>query len=118
MKPRIQGTPDYIAPEQVKRKPLDQRTDIFNLGATMFWALTGKNVPTLIPQANDISAFMGQRKFSSPHEMHHRIPIGVSNLVMDCVKEEPLRRPASMDDIISRLDLLIHSVFAKKLSNQ
>jgi serine/threonine-protein kinase len=118
MKPRIQGTPDYIAPEQVKRKHLDQRTDIFNLGATMFWALTGKNVPTLIPQANDISAFMGQRKFSSPHEMHSRIPIGVSNLVMDCVKEEPLRRPGSMDDIISRLDLLIHSVFAKKLSNQ
>jgi eukaryotic-like serine/threonine-protein kinase len=118
MKPRIQGTPDYIAPEQVKRKPLDQRTDIFNLGATMYWAITGKNVPTLIPQSNDISAFLGQRKFLSPHEMHSRIPIGVSNLVMDCVKEEPLKRPASMDDIISRLDLLIHSIFAKKLSNQ
>ena len=48
VKPRIQGTPDYIAPEQVKRKSLGPKTDIFNLGATMYWALTGKNVPTSI----------------------------------------------------------------------
>ena len=49
-KSRIQGTPDYIAPEQVKRRTLGPRTDVFNLGATMYWALTGKNVPTLIPK--------------------------------------------------------------------
>jgi serine/threonine-protein kinase len=34
-KTRIQGTPDYIAPEQVKRNPLGPKTDIFNLGATL-----------------------------------------------------------------------------------
>ena len=50
IKSRIQGTPDYIAPEQVLRKHISHRTDIFNLGATMYWALTGKNVPTLIPK--------------------------------------------------------------------
>jgi len=118
VKPRIQGTPDYIAPEQVKRRHLDRRTDVFNLGATMYWALTGKNVPTLIPQSNDISAMLGQRTFSSPHQLYRRIPRGISNLVMDCVKEEPANRPSSMADVISRLDLLIHSVFAKKLRNQ
>jgi serine/threonine-protein kinase len=118
IKPRIQGTPDYIAPEQVKRRHLDQRTDVFNLGATMYWAITGKNVPTLIPQSNDISALLGRRQFPTPHEAHRRIPIGVSNLVMDCVKEEPEKRPPSMAEIISRLDLLIHSIFAKKLRNQ
>jgi serine/threonine-protein kinase len=118
IKPRIQGTPDYIAPEQVKRRHLDQRTDVFNLGATMYWAITGKNVPTLIPQSNDISVLLGQRQFSTPHQLRQRIPIGVSNLVMDCVKEEPEKRPPSMAEIISRLDLLIHSIFAKKLRNQ
>ena len=49
VKTRIQGTPDYIAPEQVKRKPLSTQTDVFNLGASIYWALTGKFVPTLIP---------------------------------------------------------------------
>ena len=118
VKPRIQGTPDYIAPEQVKRMHLDQRTDIFNLGATMYWALTGKNVPTLIPQSNDLAAMLGQKDFAAPHKIYSKIPIGVSNLVVDCVKEEPSKRPNSMSDIISRLDLLIHSVFAKRIGGQ
>jgi serine/threonine-protein kinase len=118
IKPRIQGTPDYIAPEQVKRKHLDQRTDIFNLGATMYWALTGKNVPTLIPQSNDISAMIGQRSFPAPHQVYRRIPLGVSRLVTNCVREEPEKRPGSMAEVISKLDLLIHSIFAKKLGGQ
>ncbi|MEN6385843.1 MAG: serine/threonine-protein kinase [Phycisphaerales bacterium] len=118
VKPRIQGTPDYIAPEQVKRMHLDARTDIFNLGATMYWALTGKNVPTLIPQANDIAAMMGQKDFAAPHEIYSKIPLSVSKLVVDCVREEPFQRPKSMADIISRLDLLIHSIFAKRIGGQ
>jgi serine/threonine protein kinase len=118
IKPRIQGTPDYIAPEQVKRKHLDQRTDVFNLGATMYWALTGKNVPTLIPQNNDLSAMLGQRNFLAPHQVHRKIPPGISKLVVDCVREEPEKRPASMPELISRLDVLIHSVFAKKIGGQ
>jgi serine/threonine-protein kinase len=118
VKPRIQGTPDYIAPEQVKRMHLDARTDIFNLGATMYWALTGKNVPTLIPQANDIAALMGQKNFAAPHEVYNKIPLSVSNLVVDCVKEDPSKRPRSMSDLITRLDLLIHSIFAKRIGGQ
>jgi serine/threonine protein kinase len=47
VKERIQGTPDYIAPEQVARRPVSVQTDIFNLGATLYWALTGKTIPTL-----------------------------------------------------------------------
>lgn len=118
VKPRIQGTPDYIAPEQVERKHLDQRTDIFNLGATMYWAVTGKNVPTLIPQNNDLSATLGQRDFPAPHEVHRKIPTGVSKLIVDCVKEDREKRPRSMPDIVSRLDVLIHSIFAKKIGGQ
>jgi len=51
-KERIQGTPDYIAPEQVRRMPLDRRTDVFNLGATMYWVLTSENYPTEIRGAD------------------------------------------------------------------
>ena len=45
VKERIQGTPDYIAPEQVARRPITVQTDVFNLGATLYWALTGKAHP-------------------------------------------------------------------------
>jgi serine/threonine-protein kinase len=118
VKPRIQGTPDYIAPEQVKRMHLDQRTDIFNLGATMYWALTGKNVPTLIPQGNDLAALLGQKGITAPHLIYKKIPISVSNLVVDCVKEDPSKRPRTMAEVITRLDLLIHSIFAKRIGGQ
>jgi serine/threonine-protein kinase len=113
-KPRIQGTPDYIAPEQVRRKPLGPKTDIFNLGATMYWALTGKNVPTLIPKKNSFGLPVHE-PCRPPHEIKKRIPPNISRLVMDCIKEDPAERPASMMTIISRLDLMIHSIFADKI---
>ncbi len=115
VKSRIQGTPDYIAPEQVRRKTLGPKTDIFNLGATMYWALTGKNVPTLIPKKkNGFGRYERPKRFA-PHELKRQLPIGISNLVMDCVKEDPAERPGNMMEVISRLDLMIHSIFGSKI---
>ncbi len=120
IKSRIQGTPDYIAPEQVRRKTLGPKTDIFNLGATMYWALTGKNVPTLIPKKTLLPARNGLGSYEStkcpaPHELRRQLPIGISKLVMDCIKQDPAERPASMAEVMSRLDLLIHSIFGSKI---
>ncbi|GAG31215.1 unnamed protein product, partial [marine sediment metagenome] len=77
VKPRIQGTPDYIAPEQVRRKPLGPKTDIFNLGATMFWALTGKHAPTMIPKKNKIGLPIVEPR-RAPHELKKQLPTGIS----------------------------------------
>jgi eukaryotic-like serine/threonine-protein kinase len=121
IKTRIQGTPDYIAPEQVKRKTLGPKTDIFNLGATMYWALTGKNVPTLIPKKGTLLArkpdtgSYGPTNCPAPHELRRQLPIGISKLVMDCVKQDPSERPANMVEVMSRLDMMIHSIFGSKI---
>jgi len=112
-KRRIQGTPDYIAPEQVRRKPLGPKTDIFNLGATMYWALTGKTVPTLIPK-KDAFGLPIQQQCRAPHEIRKQIPVPISNIVMDCVKDDPADRPQSMMTVISRLDLMIHSILSNR----
>ncbi len=113
-KSRIQGTPDYIAPEQVQRKPLGPKTDIFNLGATMYWALTGKHVPTLIPKTDSFGLPIPQKR-QSPHELKKQLPTGVSRLVMDCIKDDPAERPHDMMTVVSRLDLTIHSIFGGKI---
>jgi serine/threonine-protein kinase len=112
-KRRIQGTPDYIAPEQVRRKPLGPKTDIFNLGATMYWAITGKTVPTLIPK-KDPFGLPVKESLRPPNEIRAQIPTGISKLVMDCVEEDPAERPTDMMTVISRLDLMIHSILSGK----
>lgn len=117
IKRRIQGTPDYIAPEQVRRAPLGPKTDIFNLGATMYWALTGKNVPTLIPKKDTIDVLIKQ-PLRAPHEIKSQISEPISNLVMDCAKEDPTQRPRNMMEIISRLDMLIHGILGGSLKNK
>ena len=114
VKRRIQGTPDYIAPEQVKRKPMTPKTDIFNLGATMYWALTGKHAPTLIPKKNKFGIPVSQPR-RTPKEIKRKIPTHVSNLVMDCIEEDPTKRPPNMMEVISRLDLMVHSIFSDKI---
>jgi serine/threonine-protein kinase len=114
VKPRIQGTPDYIAPEQVKRKPLGPKTDIYNLGATMYWALTGKHAPTLIPKKNKFGLPINEPR-RAPNEIKKQLPTGISKLVMDCIEDLPVHRPRNMMTVISRLDLMVHSIFGGKI---
>ncbi|HPS55720.1 MAG TPA: serine/threonine-protein kinase [Sedimentisphaerales bacterium] len=115
IKQRIQGTPDYIAPEQVKRKPLNPSTDVFNLGATMYWALTGANVPTLIPKKDEVGLPVPPQKSRSPKEIKSQIPTELSELVMDCVKNDPSERPHNMMEVITSLDGMIHNLLGDKL---
>ena len=117
IKKRIQGTPDYIAPEQVRREHISHRTDIFNLGATMYWALTGRNVPTLIPKKNEFGITVAEKSdFKSPNQVYPKIPIELSDLVMECVQDKPSDRPSSMSEITGRLDVMIRAIFGTKIS--
>lgn len=104
-KERIQGTPDYIAPEQVRRMPLDQRTDVFNLGATMYWVLLSENYPTAIRGADvrgGINLIQADKPIA-PIELNDKIPLSLSQLVMECCRDNPKERPSDMTQIASRL---------------
>ncbi len=110
VKERIQGTPDYIAPEQVRRLPLDQRTDVFNLGATLYWILTGRAFPTILPSKKRRTGidFLGPRVAHPPHELNENVPLALSRLVMDCCENNVKERPANMREVIRRLELVQH----------
>jgi serine/threonine protein kinase len=110
-KERIQGTPDFIAPEQVHRAEIDQRTDVYNLGATMYWAVTGKWFRTLItvapPTATRIT-LESARGNDPPHEVNRRVPLPLSRLIMECCEAAKERRPRDMREVLSRLDVVEH----------
>jgi serine/threonine protein kinase len=109
-KDRIQGTPDYIAPEQVERRQINPRTDVFNLGATMYWLLTGQHVPTLIPKTKPVTALRESLSCDPPRQINPAVPPALSSLVMQCVESIPRERPASMTEVYERLELAISQV--------
>lgn len=109
-KQRIQGTPDYIAPEQVKCQPVTVRTDIFNLGATMYWSLTGQKLPTLFTLKKTENSFLVDGQMSSPRTINPKVPETLSNLVMDCVRTIPAKRPQEMGEAIRRMELIHHAM--------
>jgi eukaryotic-like serine/threonine-protein kinase len=104
-KERIQGTPDYIAPEQVRRTPLDRRTDVFNLGATMYWVLTSEKYPTELRGHDGRGGIniITSNKPIAPNELNDKIPLSLSKLVMECCSDNPDERPADMKQVVARL---------------
>jgi serine/threonine-protein kinase len=116
VKERIQGTPDYISPEQVKCEPVTNRTDVFNFGATMYWCLTGQKIPTLFTIKRDENSFLVDSKIQTPRDVNPKIPETLSQIVMDCVRTNPLKRPGDMGELARRLET-IHFGLKRHLSD-
>ncbi|WP_432797595.1 serine/threonine protein kinase [Poriferisphaera sp. WC338] len=114
VKERIQGTPDYIAPEQVMRRNITPQTDVFNLGATMYWLLTKKHVPTMIPKGKAGVDLKTDDACVPPMEVNGNVPPALSSLVMDCVERSPLNRPATMQQLVDRLEIAAAQVIRRE----
>lgn len=110
VKARIQGTPDYIAPEQVKCLPVTFQTDVFNFGATMYAVLCGRKLPTLFTLKKSENSFLLDDAMATPHDVNPQVPQTLSNLVMECVRTNPAKRPQEMSDLARRLEIIEHTL--------
>ena len=113
IKKRIQGTPGYMAPEQAHRGEITPATDIYNLGAMMYWVLVGEVIPTAMPPKKDRGSLVGGAVDADkvelpvpPHERNPRIHKLLSKQIMDCVQPNPTNRPESMTVVVNRLELI------------
>lgn len=117
VKERIQGTPDYIAPEQVHRRAITPKTDVYNLGATMYWMLTRHFVPTALAKGDSLLGSLDDAlipKPKRPSEINQRVPELLDQLVMDCVEIDPDDRPA-MELVVNRLNLIRGKLQAEQI---
>ncbi len=111
-KERIQGTADYIAPEQVAREPLDARTDVFGLGATMHLIFFGRPAKT---ELNASSVRGGGRitierpRLEGPEESREAPP-ALLRLIEDCLQPDRDDRPESMERVKDRLELCLRQI--------
>jgi hypothetical protein len=86
------------------------RTDIFNFGATLYWALSGQKIPTLFTVKREENSFLLDQKIATPHELNAGIPENLSNLAMECVRTNPAKRPESMSNVVRRLEIAEHGI--------
>jgi serine/threonine-protein kinase len=110
VKPRIQGTPDYIAPEQVHRRPITPKTDLYNLGASMYWVLTGTHIPTAMPKGNSLVSSLDDDFIERPRPVHELCPAvhpKLEELIMECVEVDASKRPNDMHGVADRLSLIL-----------
>jgi uncharacterized RDD family membrane protein YckC len=90
----VQGTPQFAAPEQLRGDPLDVRADIYAVGATLYYLLTGappfdhRNLTALLTR-------IATEPPAAPDTRRHEIPAALSRLVVRCLAKNRDDRPAS-----------------------
>ena len=98
------GTADYVAPEQtVNSYDIDHRADIYSLGCTFYFMLTGK-LP--FPYARNGQKIMGHRK-KKPlpvGELSPEVPAELVKIVEQMMAKRPERRYASAAEVMSAVE--------------
>jgi serine/threonine-protein kinase len=105
-KNRVQGTPQYMAPEQANERVVDERTDIYNLGATMYRMFTGRYAQQGIPMLGEL----GVRLLVPPIQVQPSLPEQLNATIMACLDLNPDRRPAGLAEIKRELKALAKSL--------
>jgi tetratricopeptide (TPR) repeat protein len=103
----VVGTPSYCAPEIVQLQGLDARTDLFALGATLYYALTGRHAYP----ASDFAGLLArwQVPLRPPSELAPGVPDALDRLLLDLLALDPAARPSSAAEVIARLDAITGS---------
>jgi serine/threonine-protein kinase len=104
VKERVQGTPAFIAPEQARCKPLTEQTDVYNVGATLYWALSGKRVPTLLTVDKSERRIVKEQNYPSPAALNPDVPPTLSDMVMACLRLRPYERVMGMGKVLMLLE--------------
>ncbi len=106
---RVQGTPEYMAPEQAKSGMVNEQTDIYNFGATMYRLVTWRLPPPAIAAAGglplDAKAFAIALK--PVQEYTASAPKKLCDLIHRCLEYKANQRPESVGDILPVLHDLV-----------
>ncbi len=96
------GTPQYMAPEQILGQPLDQRTDIYALGLTLFYLVTGRT-PFDVKKVTDpveISQMQVHASFPKPSTLRATLPPKLDEVFIKCTQKNPNDRYSSVREFL------------------
>jgi serine/threonine protein kinase len=107
-KQRVQGTLEYMAPEQAKEATVNEQTDIFNFGATMYRLTTWKLLPDAGHAAGVPLGSRSWRRLVTPvKECNAQAPPELCDLIHRCIEFKPAKRPERISEVRDSLDKLV-----------
>ena len=99
----IMGTPEYMAPEQVAGKSVDERSDIYSLGIILYEMFTGR-----VPFTGDSPIAVGFKQMKEdpvkPRHINPQIPPEVEGVILQAIQKNPLSRFLSIGELKSSLE--------------
>ena len=97
------GTPEYMSPEQVEGKEVDQRSDIYSLGVNLYEMVAGQ-----VPFEGDTPFTIGIKQKSEtpkdPKELNTQIPGDLSKVILRCMEKDKEKRYQSAGEVRSELE--------------
>ncbi len=96
------GTPEYMSPEQVEVKDVDQRSDIYSLGVILYEMVTGR-VPFEGETPLSVAMKHKSEKPKDPREFNAQVPSDLSNVILKCMEKDKEKRFQSAGEVRSEL---------------
>lgn len=98
----IWATPYYVPPETLRRDPEDVRTDIYALGMTLRFLLTG--IESFATEVSSLSALIQCKRNLTPLARQRRdIPAELAELVDHMTQFSPSARPADYTELLAEI---------------
>ena len=103
---RIGGTPMFMAPERI-RDPFnaDQRVDIYSIGALGMYLFSGQYLLELVSQKMLSGEETLHGEFRNQLIERKDVPADVRNFLAECIRFDPQKRPASIDQLIDFFEI-------------
>ncbi len=96
------GTPEYMSPEQVEGKDVDQRSDIYSLGVILYEMVTGR-----VPFEGDTPFTIGVKHKSEepidPKELNTQLPEDLNLVILRCLEKDKEKRYQSAGEVRAEL---------------
>jgi len=97
------GTPAYMAPEQIRGREIDARTDVYSLGVMMYELFTGS-----LPYHNDdpLALLLAHLdgELVPPHQLEPSLPESLGRIILKAMARDPADRHQGVEELARELE--------------